>query len=95
MAGAFRRTAALALPLRLLTVLEAGQELGGDTRGGQSAALLVASREPHMEHNLRVDVHSEPVAELRRLHDLVVEHAKTIEREAGAQTSRLFGAVKR
>jgi uncharacterized Ntn-hydrolase superfamily protein len=94
MAGAFRRTATLALPARLLIVLEAGQEAGGDTRGKQSAALLVASREPQMEHNLRVDEHGDPVAELRRIHDLVVERAKTIEQEYGAEGRRLFGAVE-
>jgi len=94
MAGAFRRTEKLALAERLLIVLEAGQEAGGDQRGKQSAALLVASREPRMYHNLRVDEHAEPVAELRRVHDAVVEHTKTIEQEYGAEGRRLFGAVK-
>ena len=94
MAGAFRRMEALALAERLLTVLEAGQAAGGDKRGKQSAALLVASRAPRMEHNLRVDDHGEPVAELRRLHAVVVGHARTIEEEYGAEGRRLFGAVK-
>jgi uncharacterized Ntn-hydrolase superfamily protein len=94
MAGAFRRTASLALAERLLIVLEAGQEAGGDARGKQSAALLVASREPRLEHNLRVDEHAEPVAELRRVYGAVVAHARTIEREYGAVGLRLFGAVK-
>ena len=53
---------------RLLLALEAGQKAGGDKRGKQSAALLVAARrEPRMYHNLRVDDHAEPVAELRRV----------------------------
>jgi uncharacterized Ntn-hydrolase superfamily protein len=94
MAGAFRRTSTLPLAERLLIVLEAGQEAGGDKHGKRSAALLVASRAPRMEHNLRVDEHADPVAELRRIHDAVVAHAKTIEEEYGAAGLALFGAVK-
>ncbi|MBI4241435.1 MAG: DUF1028 domain-containing protein [Candidatus Rokubacteria bacterium] len=56
---------------RLLTALDAGQAAGGDKRGKQSAALLVASPEPRFYHNLRVDDHPDPVAELRRLFELV------------------------
>lgn len=56
---------------RLLMALEAGQAAGGDKRGKQSAALLVASPDPRLYHNLRVDDHPEPVAELRRLFELV------------------------
>lgn len=59
---------------RLLMALEAGQAAGGDKRGKQSAALLVASPEPRFYHNLRVDDHPDPVAELRRLFDLVRKH---------------------
>jgi uncharacterized Ntn-hydrolase superfamily protein len=94
MAGAFRRTASLALAERLLVVLEAGQAAGGDKRGKVSAALLVASAEPRMYHNLRVDDHEDPVAELRRVFDRVVAHAQEIEREYGAEGARLFGRVK-
>src|SRR5262249_27586872 len=55
MASAFRRTADRDLAERLVTVLEAGQAAGGDKRGKVSAALLVASADPRMYHNLRVD----------------------------------------
>lgn len=55
---------------RLLMALEAGQAAGGDKRGKQSAALLVASPEPRFYHNLRVDDDPEPVAELRRIFEL-------------------------
>ena len=60
------------LASRLLTALEAGQEAGGDKRGRLSAALLVAdsrwigSSRPLLD--LRVDAHSNPVAELRRVY---------------------------
>lgn len=80
---------------RLLLALEAGQAAGGDKRGKQSAALLVASPEPRMFHNLRVDDHADPVAELRRVWEVVVEHTRQIEREYGPAALRLFGRVKR
>jgi uncharacterized Ntn-hydrolase superfamily protein len=57
---------------RLLKALEAGQDAGGDRRGRLSAALLVAdsrwtgSSRPLLD--LRVDAHSNPVAELRRVY---------------------------
>lgn len=79
---------------RLLLTIEAGQAAGGDKRGKQSAALLVASREPRGYHNLRVDDHAEPVAELRRIYDLVVQHSLKIEREYGPEGLRLFSRVK-
>ena len=80
---------------RLLLALEAGQKAGGDKRGKQSAALLVAApREPRMYHNLRVDDHAEPVAELRRVWEVVVAHTKQIETEYGSAAVRLFGRVK-
>lgn len=82
------------LSSRLVLALEAGQAAGGDKRGKQSAALLVASPEPRMYHNLRVDDHGDPVGELRRIYDLVVEHSRQIEREYGPAAARLFGRVK-
>ncbi len=60
------------LAVRLLKALEAGQYAGGDKRGRLSAALLVAdsrwigSSRPLLD--LRVDAHSNPVAELRRVY---------------------------
>lgn len=82
------------LSSRLLLALEAGQAAGGDKRGKQSAALLVASPEPRMYHNLRVDDHGDPVGELRRIYELVVEHSRQIEQEYGPAGARLFGRVK-
>jgi uncharacterized Ntn-hydrolase superfamily protein len=94
MAGAFRRTASLELAERRVMVLEAGQAAGGDKRGKQSAALLIASPEPRMYHNLRVDDHTDPVAELRRVFTVVQEHVRGIEKDYGAEGVRLFGNVK-
>lgn len=61
---------------RMLSALQAGQSAGGDIRGQQSAALLVAdgekSKEPwqHSLINLRVDDHLNPIQELKRLLDI-------------------------
>ncbi len=61
------------LSLRLQAALEAGQAAGGDTRGMQSAAMLVVGRDRGVWLNndvvlrLQVDDHEEPIAELRRL----------------------------
>ncbi len=57
----------LPLPERLLAALDAGQAAGGDKRGRQSAALLLTTTEDFPDINLRVDDHTEPLAELRRL----------------------------
>lgn len=61
------------LSLRLQAALEAGQAAGGDTRGMQSAAILVVKEDGGVWLNndvvlrLQVDDHPEPIAELRRL----------------------------
>ena len=55
---------------RLVAALEAGEAVGGDLRGRQSAALLVvpAIGEPWRRTvELRVEDHADPVAELARL----------------------------
>ncbi|HZX10412.1 MAG TPA: DUF1028 domain-containing protein [Acidobacteriota bacterium] len=58
---------------RLLAALEAAEREGGDIRGKQSAAIIIAQigeTEPWWEgilYNLRVEDHPEPVKELKRL----------------------------
>lgn len=58
---------------RLLEALAAGQAAGGDSRGQQSAALLVVRRDggyaglSDIVVDLRVDDHETPIEELRRL----------------------------
>lgn len=60
---------------RLVRALKAGEDAGGDARGKQSAALLVASIQPVRVYppeflfDLRVDDNEEPVVELQRLLD--------------------------
>ncbi|HEY8566039.1 MAG TPA: DUF1028 domain-containing protein [Beijerinckiaceae bacterium] len=58
---------------RLIAALDAGQAEGGDKRGKQSAALKVWGSEPYPILDLRVDDHPEPLAELRRLHEVAHE----------------------
>lgn len=61
------------LAFRLVAALEAGQAAGGDTRGQQSAALIIVKKDAGVWlHNdvvlrLQVDDNPEPIAELRRL----------------------------
>jgi uncharacterized Ntn-hydrolase superfamily protein len=58
---------------RLMAALEGAEAEGGDVRGRQSAALLVAPAhgEPWQARvDLRVEDHADPLAELRRLLDL-------------------------
>ena len=55
------------LPERLGAAMQAGERAGGDSRGRQSAAMLVTTTEDFPDLNLRVDDHPDPVAELSRL----------------------------
>ncbi|PPG31780.1 DUF1028 domain-containing protein [Pseudoclavibacter sp. RFBB5] len=61
---------------RLLAALQAGQSAGGDARGRQSAAVLVARRQEHRSHppdlaiDLRVDDDDTPIGALDRLLEL-------------------------
>ena len=63
------------LSARLMAALEAGQAAGGDTRGMQSAAMLIVQKDGGVWLNndvvlrLQVDDSEDPIAELRRLVD--------------------------
>lgn len=64
------------LAYRLLEALNAGQQAGGDSRGRQSAALLVVQDQAgyrgynDVKVDLRVDDHREPITELKRIFGL-------------------------
>lgn len=66
--AAFLAAEHLPLDLRMIHAMEAGEAAGGDARGKQSAALIVATSDPYPDLDLRVDDHADPLAELRRLH---------------------------
>lgn len=72
MAASFRAHPELPLARRMLEALKAGQRAGGDRRGQQSAALMVAKPgRGYGGHDryidLRVDDHTAPIDELDRL----------------------------
>ncbi len=76
MASAFESSAGLPLADRLVKALAAGQAAGGDSRGQQSAALLVVREKGGYAGfndryiDLRVDDSPRPIEELQRLLDL-------------------------
>ena len=73
MVKAYEQNAGLPLAERIVAVLKAAQEAGGDIRGKQSAALIVVGpervSEPWLDKkvDLRIDDHPEPIIELERL----------------------------
>ncbi|HZS81608.1 MAG TPA: DUF1028 domain-containing protein [Stellaceae bacterium] len=73
-AAVFAETAAHPFAERFLAALDAGQAVGGDKRGKQSAVLLVYAGEEYPALDLRVDDHAEPLLELRRLYGVAQEH---------------------
>ena len=61
------------LPERMLAAMQAGEAAGGDRRGRQSAALLLATADPYPDLDLRADDHPDPLAELARLYRISLE----------------------
>jgi uncharacterized Ntn-hydrolase superfamily protein len=76
LAETFEQTAGKPLAERLMDCLDAAQAAGGDSRGQQSAALLVVEKNGGYASlsdtlvDLRVDDHERPLEELRRLYVL-------------------------
>src|SRR5437870_5804351 len=74
LADTFEATAGRSLALRLIDCLDAAQAAGGDSRGQQSAALLVVEKDGGYASlsdtfvDLRVDDHERPLEELRRIY---------------------------
>lgn len=74
LAETFEATAGASLAERLLDCLDAAEAAGGDSRGRQSAALLVVERDGGYAGlcdtlvDLRVDDHPDPLPELRRVY---------------------------
>ena len=69
MAKAFEDGTDQVLAERLVRAVEAGRDAGGQPEGQNSAALLVYGDQPFPVVDLRVDLHDDPEAELRRLWD--------------------------
>ncbi len=74
------------LSLRLLAALEAGQTAGGDSRGMQSAAMLIVKEKGGVWLNndvvlrLQVDDHEQPIEEMRRLVEIAARQRERIQR---------------
>lgn len=94
------------LAARLTLALKAGEEEGGDSRGKQSAALLVVKENggyggvTDRYIDLRVDDHPEPVTELKRLLNLHLLYFQKPNQEdilpvAGELKSTLAEALKK
>ncbi len=89
MAESFR-TSTGPLGLRLIKALHAAQEKGGDSRGRQSAALLVVREGAGYSGfddrfiDLRVDDHPDPIVELERIYYL---HEQTFQGDAYIRTT--------
>ena len=66
-AQAYRAGARLPFAQRLIAAMKVGEAAGGDKRGKQSAALLIHGEEEWPNLDLRVDDHTDPLAELERL----------------------------
>jgi uncharacterized Ntn-hydrolase superfamily protein len=58
---------------RLLSAMEAGEAVGGDKRGKQSAGLKICTCDPYPDLDIRSDDHADPLADLRRLHRISLE----------------------
>jgi len=74
LAETFEASAGKRLAERLIDCLDAAEAAGGDSRGRQSAALLVVERDGGYANlsdvlvDLRVDDHPDPLVELRRIY---------------------------
>ncbi|MHA2169284.1 MAG: DUF1028 domain-containing protein [Candidatus Kariarchaeaceae archaeon] len=85
------------LPAKLLAALKAGQNAGGDSRGQQSASLLVYRENggygggSDVWIDVRVDDHPEPIVELSRVFDLY--SLTLLEREDPTAITELTGDI--
>jgi uncharacterized Ntn-hydrolase superfamily protein len=96
LAETFEAGAGRPLAERLIDCLAAAQTTGGDRRGQQSAALLVVERDAGYAQlsdvlvDLRVDDHTAPIEELRRLYGL---HDRLFGRTPRTEWLALEGAL--
>jgi uncharacterized Ntn-hydrolase superfamily protein len=64
---AYIKHSALPFPRRLIAAMQAAEAAGGDSRGRQSAALIIMGDDEWPVLDLRVDDHPSPLCELDRL----------------------------
>jgi uncharacterized Ntn-hydrolase superfamily protein len=84
---------------RMMTALEAAQDVGGDIRGKQSAALLVVRGTPtgnvweDRMIDLRIEDHSEPIIEMKRLLSLFRAYEYMNQGDLAIEKNDLEGAL--
>jgi uncharacterized Ntn-hydrolase superfamily protein len=99
MAETFQQTEG-GLAVRLLKALKAGEQAGGDSRGKQSAALLVVKEAGGYDGlndryiDLRVDDHPEPIDELSRVLSIQLAYSALFKAGALRKDGNLDAAVK-
>jgi uncharacterized Ntn-hydrolase superfamily protein len=79
-AKAFEVARGKPLAERFLLALEAGEAVGGDKRGKQSAAIRVHTTEQWPALDIRVDDHDDPLKELRRVYERSFERWQVFRR---------------
>lgn len=72
-AEAFAANADAPFAERLLRAIEAGHATGADRKGERSATLYIMADQEYPLWDIRVDQAEEPVAELRRMHDVFLD----------------------
>jgi uncharacterized Ntn-hydrolase superfamily protein len=98
MAEAFRETEGM-LGEKLMRAIEAGQAAGGDSRGMQSAAILIVKAGAgyggfdDVYCDLRVDDHADPIRELRRIFDLWKVQALILEGYRRVEAGEFAAAI--
>lgn len=70
MAATYVAQSEMAFARRLIATMQAGEAAGGDSRGRQSAVLIVHDHEDYSLLDLRADDHPEPLAEIARLEEV-------------------------
>jgi len=99
MARAYRETDGM-LGEKLMRALEAGQAAGGDSRGMQSAAVLIVKEGAGYGGfndrycDLRVDDHADPIAEMRRIFDLWKVQALVLEGYRHVEAGDFAAAIR-
>ena len=99
MARAYRETEGM-LGEKLMRALEAGQAAGGDSRGMQSAAILIVKEKSGYGGfddrycDLRVDDHVAPIAELRRIFDMWKIQALVLEGYRKVEAGEFDAAIR-
>ena len=100
MAAAFESSRG-ALALRLMDALDAGEAAGGDARGKQAGGILVvkpigdSGRTTDRWVDVRVDDHTEPFRELRRLVNMSVSRIHSREARDLAAQGRFAEAIEK